>query len=676
MKCFKIYFAVLISLLFMGISHAQNCDVNAGGSQVICGTTHALQGSTSDLSSGTTKWTLVSKPDGATDPIVSDPMALNPQVTGLNYPGIYTFRITKTCKNGVVTSEVKITAPGDASSFTAGPDITDVSALTGIAKLKGVIPKGYTASWNYYQIYNFENFGRKITDNATMVDNQTATPTFTLNEKENHPIDPAYRAVLRITSINNPNCFYEDDAIVRFIPNPKIKFKAKYDFCKSIDNPIFYLSTIPGSPIFATSTNNSSGNPSFGTVVTMNVISEPFGGEVSISKIRERELYLNEPKVTGVYKFTLTISNENGIYTTDEIVFNYQGTRPSYINFLDENHPEQMMIYSSSGSGAEVFCSDMIGQKTPITYYFTVESESYETKVSYDPSLNPPGGLPGNIVLNGANQKSRSVTVSSPIDGWREGTYRFNVVSKDGLCGTNQLYYIHISDGKRKDVEVANKTVCYPGSGIVEAIISLPEVYKETVNSSYLKDFSGYYDIKIISKPEGANNPIIESADFRNLSRISTVIGNLSKEGEYRFSIKVKPWASSTGAILDKEYACSNAKMESEFSIFVSAQQGANAGSDRVISCASTIGVNGNIPDGNNTGEWEVISSPIGTSPVFVDKSLYNTKVNGISKEGDYIFSWTIKTGDCIDVETVTIKQNECKPRLIITNPMMPSNLK
>ncbi|RTZ49377.1 hypothetical protein EJ377_01600 [Chryseobacterium arthrosphaerae] len=87
--------------------------------------------------------------------------------------------------------------------------------------LNAVIPAGYTASWTYYNIFNKNFITRPLPRMPPCLILQRQ-PYLTLTKKANHDIDPAYRAVLRITSINNPNCWYEDDAIVRFIPNPQI----------------------------------------------------------------------------------------------------------------------------------------------------------------------------------------------------------------------------------------------------------------------------------------------------------------------------------------------------------------------------------------------------------------------------------------------------------------------
>ena len=210
-------------------------------------------------------------------------------------------------------------APGDVSSFTAGPDITNISALVGNATLQGVVPAGYTASWTYYNIYNKENYNDTTTDNATLSNATTATPTLSLIKKVDHSIDPAYRVVMRITSINNPNCWYEDDAIVRFIPNPQLSIPTSTSRCYPPTDSDRYIYLNNDSPLFSTNTVNSSGNPAFGTSIALNAISQPIGGNISYSKLSNRILYFNGINVIGTYVFTITITNSNGTYTSPQM---------------------------------------------------------------------------------------------------------------------------------------------------------------------------------------------------------------------------------------------------------------------------------------------------------------------------------------------------------------------
>ncbi|AYZ12859.1 hypothetical protein EGY05_13410 [Chryseobacterium arthrosphaerae] len=629
---------------------AQNCNINAGANAVICGTSTNLSGSPGGSTSGNPLWTLVSKPSGAPDPVIVTPTGYNTSVTGMTYPGNYVFQIAQTCTTGTATSQVTITAPGDVSSFTAGPDITNVSALTGTATLNAVIPAGYTASWTYYNIFNKEFYNQTTTTNATMSNTTTATPTLTLTKKANHDIDPAYRAVLRITSINNPNCWYEDDAIVRFIPNPQISLSATHNRCYPSTDPNRYISLSGTSPVFASNTANSSGNPAFGTTVTLNVISQPAGGNISFYQIRNSSIYFNGVNVTGSYVFTMTVTNANGTYTTPQITYNYNGTDPKPVSFIDASYPEQMQSYRAAGSGGAVYCN-MAGKTTPITIYFKIDPSDPATitTTAGNSGIAPPGGNP-TLVLNGAGTMNRNVVVTPPAGGWQVGTYVVNISTKSGTCGNSQDYYIHISDGNRPGVTVPNTTICYTGSGIVTATVPLPAVYVGAVNTSYLQTFPGKYDFTLISKPAGAANPVYESDNLRTFTSTSTTISNLDKQGEYVFRIKAVPDAGGVDPrFIDKEYACSGTSPEGTFSIFVSPQVNANAGSNQTLATgASQTSLNGNNPGVSSTGLWTLVSKPAGASdPLIVNPSLYNTNVTGLTSSGTYTFRWTITTGTC-----------------------------
>src|SRR5690606_30605096 len=108
----------------------------------------------------------------------------------------------------------------------------------------------------------------------------------------------------------------------------------------------------------------------------------------------------------------------------------------------------------------------------------------------------PPGGNPTPTLI-GAGSTSRQVSVAAPAGGWQAGTYRFSIYvsNPDSSCSMTRAYYIHVADGARADVEVPDTSACYSGAGSVTATIRLPEVYKGVINSSYLQDFNGHYNI-------------------------------------------------------------------------------------------------------------------------------------------------------------------------------------
>ncbi len=661
MKFLKTYILFLIFLFTGSVSISAQCTVNAGGSTAICGTTYTLDGSTSGNSIGNPTWTLVSKPAGAPDPVISNINAYKPNVTGLTYPGNYVFQIAQNCNSSSTTSQVTITAPGDASTFTAGPDRTTTFATVGTVNLAGIVPAGYTAQWSAYNIYRYERSGGiLVNNNVTFGSPTSASTTFTLTKKADHSEDPAYVVTLRITSINNPNCWYEDTAIVRFIPNPHIILPLSTNVCVASGANTFINLDSTSSPIFHTTTAGSAGNPTYGTTVTMTVNAQPSGGSLAYWRFYDSNLYFTGANVPGTYKFTLTITNSSGTYTTPEITYINAGLPPSAASFLVASDPEQMTVYYATNTGGEVQCG-MAGSTTPITFRFTINPSDPATlthTVGIE-GIIPPGGAPS-IVTAGAGTMTRSVTVTPPSGGWRVGTYVFSVEVSNASCsGPYQLYYIHISDGARPNVSVPNVTVCYPGSGIVTATVPLPSVYQGVVNTSYFQDFNAQYDFTLVSKPAGSGTPTYQARNLRLTTLSSTIIGNLTMPGEYVFKIKSNPYVASVGAFLDKEYACSGTSREGTFSIFVSPQINANAGSDQTVICNTAVTLAGNNPT-PGTGAWTVVSAPSGATPVFANASLYNTAVTGLTLPGTYTLRWTINTGSCTGFDDVDVIIQAC----------------
>lgn len=660
---------LILLLLFLGnIALYAQCSVNAGGNATICGTSYTLQGSSSGSTNGTPTWTIVSKPSGAPDPVISNVNSLTPNVTGMTYPGNYVFQMAQNCSSSeTATSQVTITAPGDVSTFSAGADITNIPATIGVATFNATIPSGYTASWTYYNLNSYEFNNAVVTTNATMTGTTTATPTLTLTKKVDHDIDPVYRAVLRITSINNPSCWYEDDAIVRFIPNPNVSFPIIKDFCGSPSSTAknrYYYEPNASSAKFSDDTANASANSAFGTTIMMNVISQPAGGNLAYDRIRNGRLYFASDfnQTPGAYVFTLTITNASGIYTTPNLTFNYNGSEPEPLSFVDPAYPEQMALYSGGNSAGAVYCN-RAGTTTPITFYFKLNPLDSPTLTSTVKAsgIIPAGGAPS-IVVNGAGSVNRSATLTPPSGGWQVGTYQFSVVIGDGTCSRSQSYYVHISDGNRPDVEVDNMTICYPGSGVVSATVPLPDVYKGVVNPSYFQEYSGRYELTVVSKPAGSGTPTFDPVSLRSFTNTSTVISNLNMQGEYIFKIKAIPPSGGDSGFIEKEYACSGTSYEDTFSVFVSTQVGANAGSDQNLDGATQTVLNGNNP-GVATGEWTLLSKPNNApDPTIVTPTAYNSNVIGLTSSGIYTFRWTVTTGDCISTSDVniTVKAKYC----------------
>lgn len=676
---YLIYF--VFALVSTVIGYGQ-CTVNAGGNAVTCGTEYTLKGAIDD-SATNINWAVVSKPSGANDPVISGINTLVPKVTGMDKPGDYKFRLSAVCGEGkIISSEVVITSTGDVSIFSAGTDITTIPATVGTVNLNGVIPDGFTGEWRAENLYELR-YGRVSDENSMFEDKNSSTTTFSLIKKANHSKDPAYRLTLKIISIYNSNCYYEKSIIVRFIPNPKIEIKSLIsEQCgNKVGEENVYLIFSDNSPMLASNGEYVSAYPEFGTTVTLNSISVPVNGSINFLYLDEDRLYITINEI-GEYKFTLTISNSTGEYTTPLITYKKSGISPKGVVFTDPNHPEQKEPYSHDTSGGEVKCN-FVGQTIPITIYFEQnQNDDFKNLTNeFYVTVSPEGdGWTPNFVLNGQGQKKRSVTLNAPVGGWKVGTYAIMIISSDiGGCNSRSDYFIHISDGNRSSLDIENLVVCYPGSGIVDATIKLPEVYQGVIDSSYLVEYSGDYAFDLISKPEGAEEPIYESFSLRTLRHTSTIISNLSKPGEYVFKARVKSRLELRDWMLEQEFACSGASRETIFKITVSEQVGANAGSDQKdVYCRKKTVLVGNNPGDIATGKWTVESAPVGATPSFNDDSSPRVVVAGLDKTGSYKFKWTIVTGDCISssiVEVIT-DQDNCKMPKIITNPMLPNKTK
>lgn len=672
------YMLIVLFSLFGFISIHAQCVVNAGGGGITCGTSYDVNDSNSNDATGLT-WTVVSIPSGASTPIFSNANVLKPTISGLNKPGYYTFQLSKKCSNGnVVTSQMMVTSTGDVSSFSAGSDITNVFATTGTVNLQGVIPEGFNGVWRAVNIRD-EKFGTIAAGNTSFGNKNAAKTSFSLIKKANHDFDPAYRLILKITSIYNQHCSYEKEIIVRFIPNTNIKLSSyNVKQCGSeVGDEKKFISLASDSPKFNSTINGTSGDPSFGTNIVMNILQQPSDGNLSFQGIEVDRIYFNI-KTIGIYKFTLTITNASGTFTTQPITFEKTGVSAKNIKFLDSQNNEIKNEYSHAFSRAELFCN-YVGTNTPITINFSLDPNDDETLINSEFSvIFSPSGWAPTFQLSGQGQRKRSVTVNAPVGGWKPGTYGIIFTTRIGTggCSVRDDFFIHISDGKREDLSIEDIVVCYPGSGAVDAVVKLPKVYQEVIDNSYLKNFNGVYKISSLNRPAGASIPTTATSTIKDES---TIIRNLTKPGEYEFSIKVDGRLPSNTWLIEQEYVCSNASLETTFKVIVSEQINANAGSNQKdIFCRTQTVLVGNDPGIVGIGSWEVISSPTGAIPTFNSDSSSRTLVEGLDITGEYKFRWTIKTGDCIsssDVDVIVDLDN-CKPPKIITNPMISTKTK
>ncbi|WP_051268098.1 T9SS type A sorting domain-containing protein [Terrimonas ferruginea] len=656
--CRLIFASLLIcSGMKAGAQIVGNCTVNAGGNAIVCGSFTTLTGTVSgNVGAAAPLWTFVS---GPVTPVIVSPNSLTTDVNGMTVDGNYTFRLQQACAIGFNTSQVVITAHARPASFTAGPDITDVCAAAGTTSLGGVIPAGYTGEWRAVNIWRFYRASETVSTNAQFSSTTSANPVFSLVNKANHGIDPAYWAILRITSADGV-CSYEDTTVVRFIPNPVINPVVNTSRCQSPTISTHYI-TLSAPPYFNTNYPGVAGAAAAGTTISLNVISQPAGANMSFDRLDDNIFfYFNGVTQPGTYTFTITVTNSCGTYTSPTLTYSFQGVTPRLVNLQPAGHeaPEQLVVYATSGSGGEVHCN-IAGTTAPQSFYFSVDPADPPTVITtVTPSGIIPAGGPPTVTVTGTGTYDRVVTATPPAGGWRIGTYRFTINTRnaDGSCGVNQTYYIHVSDRSRPDVEIADVSVCYPGTGAISATITLPDVYKGIVNGSYFQDFDGHYDIQLVSAPAGAAPPTYTTTNLRSLTSTSTVISNLNRIGNYSFRITPIAYNPSVGPFLAQEYACSGALMSDTFLVRVEGLINANAGSDQVLGNVTSASLAGNNP-GLASGVWTLVASPAGSAPQLSAPNSPLTTATNLNIAGAYDFAWTITTpyGGCVSADTVRI---------------------
>ncbi len=111
-----------------------------------------------------------------------------------------------------------------------------------------------------------------------------------------------------------------------------------------------------------------------------------------------------------------------------------------------------------------------------------------------------------------------------------------------------------------------------------------------------------------------------------------TTVSNFQKEGNYFFE-----WTTIDGCNAD---------------VIVVVSEAADAGNPtETVSCYATDAV---ILNAKGTGTWKLSSRPSGGNAVIDKPSNNTTKIDGFTKEGIYIFTWTATNG-CEDIVTVNV---------------------
>ncbi|MDG3581874.1 PKD domain-containing protein [Galbibacter pacificus] len=140
----------LLFFLFMGIYniHSQNCSVNAGIDETICGdvTSYNLSGSSSGDISSSTVWSQIAGP--AVN--IGDPNDMETVITGMLGGNTYTFQLSAICGDGVTVSQTVNISVEEITIANAGTDVTSCPDNSGGVIITGNTPAnpGETGTWS------------------------------------------------------------------------------------------------------------------------------------------------------------------------------------------------------------------------------------------------------------------------------------------------------------------------------------------------------------------------------------------------------------------------------------------------------------------------------------------------------------------------------------------------
>jgi len=183
--------------------------------------------------------------------------------------------------------------------------------------------------------------------------------------------------------------------------------------------------------------------------------------------------------------------------------------------------------------------------------------------------------------------------------------------------------------------EISNGA-CTPSSSTVQITVTAPPTVANagpdqsicadntTLNGNIISVGQGTWSV--VSTPSGAGAII-----FGNINLHNTTVSGFTVPGDY-----ILRWTAQNGTCIPSQ---SQVRITRLASPTVS-----NAGINQTI-CATSFVLNGNTP-AVGTGTWSV-SAPAGANVSFSNVNNPNATANGLTVNGDYIFTWTISNGIC-----------------------------
>lgn len=262
---------------------------------------------------------------------------------------------------------------------------------------------------------------------------------------------------------------------------------------------------------------------------------------------------------------------------------------------------------------------------------------------SYNLQANSPSfGETGQwSILSGNGFFSNVNNPTAIVNGLATGENKLLWTISD-LSGNQSIDTLVIFNNQLKIVNAGpDKSICADTTSL-----SGNDPQKELLNS--------YGTWSLISKPTEA--VVLITNNFQYNSKVS----GLRFPGNYIFVWEVSNSANTCSKLRDTVVITNNLPKT------------VNAGIDRTT-CLDSIILQGNDPKleiTTSSGTWRIISRPNNTNVSFADARIYNTKVNGLSKPGDYFFAWEIANPSCPSTTIRdTVKITNTQPRIVNAGP-------
>jgi len=647
-------------IVFINITNAQDCSVNAGVSETICenNLAYTLSGSTTGIMQTPPIWSQIAGPPI----IINEPTNLNSSINGITGGNSYTFRLTATCNDGstqfqdVVINATTITKATTSDNIASCPDKSKSIIITGNTPLN----IGETGSWS---IVGRNNAGIIIHDKnspsspISIIDVYAGTSTlrWTIKGKKN--------------SIGQ-HCESSSDIIVtNYGGKSTVDAGANQnlDHCYTV-----YQDTKLNASFGGNNINNQLGTWSLISGPNTPIIENPNNKNSTISNLIEGTYVLswtvNGPCVTGSDTMSIIVAPATQEVTKATVQYNN-------IKFCDSSINSATLVGAvQEFTGENVEWTQILGPTATIetpnntttqitgldgvsNYQFSYSIGNGNTSCNNKTAINIEYvNDPISIAINNGNDIIANcgiTTIDIPYTETGNANSSYSIISGPN---TSKL----VNPKTFKSITKSPLSLNFDKEGTYTIL------FKRAVSGDVLTSCDEATDainVTISAIPTRSNAGTSQTLSC-NVTETS-LTGNIVVIGTSLWSqingpntaTIVAPYARRTDikdlvpGIYTFRYSITGggpcnppAQSDVEITVPSSVTVTANAGADQNVCFGSSVQLNANAPSANNLiGTWSVASVPFGDTITFDDINNPNTKVSGLNKPDEtYNFKWTI----------------------------------